>query len=137
DTGTPETFQRLHLLAAHAHGEYAYAPVPEPAVATGAGLARVHHPWVLSEIDWEHALRRSFPPEIADRIITKDPAHPHHNKWRELHALANAEVARIGAAPDNLARLIAKRANWHEPFDDGPALAHWALRQERARPGYA
>jgi hypothetical protein len=92
---------------------------------------------VLGEDAWEHALRRTLSEPLADRIVVKDPSHPHHTAWRELHALANEEVARVGADPDRLAGIIERvLGSWRGEIKAPAAAAHFALTQARELPRY-
>lgn len=104
--------------------------------AVEAVRQRYRAPLMLSEEAWEAALRAELPPRLADRVIVKDPAHPHHTAWRELCALANEEVGRVGAAPTALARLVRTVPTWSENVRKPPALAHWALTEMRSSPNY-
>src|SRR5262245_29135516 len=124
DHSAPEDLARLHDLAASAGDRYA-EPVVEPP-APGQPARSRYAPLVLSESEWERALRAELPTRLADRIIAKDPAHPHHRAWRELHRLANEEVARVGADPALLAKLVHTRPVWRDTVRNPPALAHWA-----------
>jgi hypothetical protein len=132
---TPDDLIHLQQMAADAVRE------PAPTEASGSpeatsGSGRHRAPLVLSEDAWEAALRAQLPPRLADRIIVKDPAHPHHTAWRELCALANEEVGRVGADPAALARLVRTVPTWSENVRKPPALAHWALTEMRSSPNY-
>ncbi|CAL9677706.1 hypothetical protein SUDANB95_08033 (plasmid) [Actinosynnema sp. ALI-1.44] len=135
--GTAEHLGRLHQLAASAPGEFVEAPAPEvaPGGAPRLGGRQSAVP-VLAEDAWEAALRRELPHAVAERIIVKDPAHPHHSAWRELYALANEEVGRVGADPDRLAALVARVPQWRDDVRNPPALAHWAITESRTAPTY-
>lgn len=113
----PDDLARLHDLATHAAGRF-----------TTRGP--------LSEAAWERALRAELPARLADQIIVKDPAHPHHRAWRELHTLANDEVQRMGADPARLAAMVHRVPVWRDTIRNPAALAHWALTVSRSNPGY-
>lgn len=91
---------------------------------------------VLGEQEWAAALRRALPARVAERVIVTDPGHAHHAAWRELHQLANQEVARVGADPDRLAALVRTVPSWRDGVRNPPALAHWALTQARTAADY-
>lgn len=131
---TPEDLSNLQRTAADAVREPAPASPESPEAAAGAGRRRAS--LVLSEQAWAAALRAELPPRLADRIIVTDPAHPHYTSWRELWALANEEVWRVGADPVMLARLVREVPTWSKNVRKPPALAHWALTEARAQPGY-
>lgn len=131
---------RLHDLAVQGHGDYvrSVAPAeaaPQPLAAQYGGRPR--EPLVLSESEWEAALRRHLPADIVDRIAIKDPSDEHYAAWRELHELANSEVMRIGAVPDLLANKVREGANWDKPAFNPPSLAHWTITRARERPDYS
>lgn len=132
---TPDDLLHLQEMAADAVREPAPTEAPGSPVAT-SGSGRHRAPLVLSEEAWEAALRAELPPRLANRIIVKDPAHPHHTAWRELWALANEEVGRVGADPAALARLVRTVPTWSENVRKPPALAHWALTKMRSSPNY-
>jgi hypothetical protein len=132
---TPHDLSRLQEMAADAVREPAPTEAPGSPVAT-SGSGRYRAPLALSEEAWEAALRAELPPRLADRIIVKDPAHPHHTAWRELCALANEEVGRVGADPAALARLVRTVPTWSENVRKPPALAQWALTEMRSSPNY-
>jgi len=136
---TPEDLTHLQQMAADAVRRP--SPAATPAEAPGAsaaasGAGRNRAPLVLSEEAWEAALRAELPPRLAGRIIVKDSTHPHHTAWRELCALANEEVGRVGADPAALARLVRNVPTWSENVRKPPALAHWALTEMRSSPNY-
>jgi len=126
--GTPEHLTRLHQLATHTPGHH---PAAGPAPAGGPMLGRRAEPLVLSEADWAAALRRELPTALANQIIVTDPAHRHYAAWRELHQLANHEVAHAGADPARLAALVHTVPAWRDDVRNPPALAHWAITQNR------
>jgi hypothetical protein len=132
---SPDDMGRVHGLAAGARNADVEPETVAPHVRKEAASNRVVAP-VLSESDWEQALRTELPTRLADRVIVKDPTHPHHTAWRELHRLANEEVARVGADPALLAKLVHIRPVWRETVRNPPALAHWAITEERTSPGY-
>ncbi|WP_309114674.1 hypothetical protein [Saccharothrix sp.] len=132
--GTAEHLSYLHELAAGTPGRFVSARPPAPAGPTTT--VRPAAPLALTEDGWEAALRRVLWPPLADRIAVRDPLHPQHAAWRELHALANQEVLRVGADPDRLARLVNSVPRWRSDVKNPPALAHWAITESLANPGY-
>lgn len=132
---TSDDLVRLQQTAVDAVRRPAPTDAPRSPEAT-PGSGRHRTPLVLSEDAWKAALRAELPPRLADRIIVKDPAHPHHTAWRELCALANEEVGRVGADPAALARLVRTVPTWSENVRKPPALAHWALTEMRSSPNY-
>lgn len=134
--GTAEDLGRLHELAARGNGQFVEPPQAAQQPGAAAQLGRHAAPLVLSENDWETALRRELSPDLADRIIVKDPAHPHNAAWRELHELANQEVLRVGADPARLAALVRAVPHWRDDVINPPALAHWAIKESRTSPTY-
>ncbi|MEU0529182.1 hypothetical protein [Amycolatopsis tolypomycina] len=137
ELGTAEAIGRVHALATAGRGQFV-TPPREPARGRG-GAARLGAnawPLVLSEHEWETALRLQLHPILADQIIVKDPQHPHHGAWLELFELANEEVARVGADPAKLAAEVRKRPRWEGDVVNPPALAHWALTEARTHPRY-
>jgi hypothetical protein len=90
----------------------------------------------LTEDAWASALRGVLPDRLADQIIVNDPTHAHHTAWRELHNLAAAEVARIGADPHHLAHLVHNVPRWRDGIRNPPALAHWAITEARSSSDY-
>lgn len=135
DHHAPDDLARLQAVAV---GAVRRPRPPELLVPPGAvpGPDRGTTPLVLSEEAWVAALRGQLRPRLADRIIVTDPAHPHHTAWRELHALANEEVWRVGADPDVLARLVRDVPTWRDNVRKPPTLAHWALTHARTAPTY-
>ncbi|WP_344875971.1 hypothetical protein [Allokutzneria multivorans] len=130
--GNAETLGRLHQLARHAGGRFtSQARVLQPGASEPAP-----EEFVLTEQEWIAALRRQLPPDIARMVIQSDPRQPRHDVWLELHRLADSEVRRVGALPDRLAEIVATRPKWHQPSDDPPSLAYWAITQRRENPGY-
>jgi hypothetical protein len=113
--GSPDQLHLLHQLATGAVKPS--APVLDPA-------------------RWEAALRTALPASLADRIIIKDPAHPHHRAWQQLLRLADTEVRRVGADPTKLARLVATVPQWRANVRNPPAVARWALIESRTNPAY-
>jgi hypothetical protein len=79
--GTPEHLARLHQLANRTPGQHTTTATAEPTPAGGPMVGRRVDPPALSEADWEAALRRELPTELANKIIVTDPAHP-HLAWR-------------------------------------------------------
>jgi hypothetical protein len=138
ETGTGDDLARLRELAEHGHGRFVQARPPRPRStrATTGQVAGEVVPLVLSEQDWEAALRRALRPEDANRLIIKDPAHRHYDAWHELHELANEEVIRVGANPDRLADLIRRVPRWNSPMRNPPALAYSVLADARMAARY-
>jgi hypothetical protein len=91
---------------------------------------------VLTEEEWESALRGVLPVRLADQIIVKNSNHPHHTAWRELWQLAATEVARVGADPHHLAQIVHTVPTWRDDIRKPPALAHWAISEARSSAGY-
>lgn len=133
DHHEPADLDRLRTLAANAAGGYSGE---EPEQAGGLQVGDEAAPPVLSESDWAAALRSEMPAKWADKIVVTDPAHPHHSAWRELHALANEEVWRVGADPHVLARLVRDVPTWRDTIRKPPAMAYWAIAESRSAPGY-
>lgn len=129
---TPDDLNHLQQMATDAVRE----PAPTEAQGATSRSGRYRAPLVLSEDAWEAALRAELSPRLADRIIVKDPAHPHHNAWRELCKLANEEVWRVGADPAALARLVRTVPTWSEYVRKPPALAYTVLTEMRSSPNY-
>jgi hypothetical protein len=129
--GTSEELARLSQLAASQPGRFVQQE------ASGPQLGRHAPALVLNEAEWEAALRTELPANLADKIIVKDPAHPHHVAWRELHELANGEVARLGVDPSRLAALVHRVPRWRDDIRNPAALAHWAITQARSSADYA
>jgi hypothetical protein len=145
--GTPQRLAELQDLATRGRGQFVRPAPPDPVTAAGrSGRPRpAAVPIALSEQDWAAVLRRVLPPEVADAVIAIDPNHPHHRAWKELHALANEEVIRVGADPEQLARLLrsdsmpglARRVpRWNGDVQNAPSLGHWAITQARTNPRY-
>lgn len=140
--GTPERLAGLQELAEQAQGRFVQSIEPDATAGSPgnetvvADRARVRMAPALSEQAWADALRRALPPRTADAVVAMDPAHRHHRAWRELHALANAEVLRVGADPDKLATVVRSVPRWREDVKNAPALAHWAITTARAMPNY-
>lgn len=126
ETGSPELLRQLHAVAASAR----------PVSTIGPGSVGGPRSTTLGEADWAGALRRRLPAGLAERVIVTDPTHPHHVAWRELHALVDAEVRRLGADPMKLAGLVASIPRWRGDVRNPPALAHWALTEARRSPSY-
>lgn len=132
---TPNDLVSLQAIAADA----VRRPVMTGSTESRAGApaaARHRIEPVLSEQEWEAALRAQLPPRVANRIIVKDANHPHHAAWRELHALANEEVWRVGADPVQLARLLREASTWRENVRKHPGLAYYLITEARTSPGY-
>ncbi|WP_406639122.1 hypothetical protein [Amycolatopsis sp. WGS_07] len=129
--GTPEHLGHLWSLAVTTEpGQFVQsAPLP------GAG-GPTAMPLVLTEDQWESALRDVLPEHLAAQVVVRDPRHPLHSAWRELHSLANGECWRVGADPRLLAAQIRDIPRWDPDVEEHPALAHWALTQARDRPNY-
>jgi hypothetical protein len=131
--GTPEHLTRLHQLAADAPTQHTHNNQPAPVAGPPPGRPRSTERLVLSEDDWAAALRRELPTHLASKIIAKDPAHPHHTAWRELHQLANHHVAG-GADPAHLAAAVHTVPAWRNDVRNPPALAHWAITHTPTTP---
>src|SRR5262249_10980777 len=111
--GSPDQLHHLHQLATPTSAPPTRPPParpppppPTPGPAPTPRPTQAPAP-ALDPARWEAALRAALPAALADRIIIKNPAHPHHRAWQELHRLADTEVRRVGADPAQLARLIA------------------------------
>jgi hypothetical protein len=133
DHHEPADLDRLRTLAANAAGDYSSE---DPEQTGGLQVGEEAAPPVLSEADWAAALRSAMPAKWADKIVVTDPSHPHHTAWRELHALANEEVWRVGADPQVLARLVRDVPTWRDTIKKPPAMAYWAIAESRSAPGY-
>ncbi|WP_336159972.1 hypothetical protein [Amycolatopsis sp. VC5-11] len=130
--GTPEHLGYLWSLAATSPvpGEFVQsAPLPG---ASGPQTV----PLVLTEDQWESALRDVLPEHLADLVVVRDPRHPLNSAWRELHSLANSEVWRVGADPHLLAKQVRDVPRWDPDVEEHPAMAHWAITEARDRPTY-
>lgn len=130
--GTPEHLGYLWALAvtSPAPGEFVQpAPLPGASAPHAASL-------VLTEDQWEAALRDALPEHLADQVVVRDPAHPLHSAWRELHSLANGECWRVGADPRLLAKQVRDVPRWDSDVKEHPAMAHWAITEARDRPNY-
>ncbi|WP_143532330.1 hypothetical protein [Saccharothrix sp. ALI-22-I] len=139
----PDQLAYLNGLASTRPGEFVAptAPVAHIPAATAdprevlrAGWPRV--PLMLTEQAWEAALRKVMPPSAADRLVVRDPAHPHHRAWVQLHRLANQEFVNVGANPERLADIIWRRTRWNDPMDTPAAVAHGHVNKARGEPGY-
>lgn len=133
DHHEPADLDSLRTLAANAAGGYS---VEEPEQTGGLQVGDEAAPPVLSEADWAAALRSAMPAKWVDKIVVTDPSHPHHSAWRELHALANEEVWRVGADPHVLAGLVRDVPTWRDTIKKPPAMAYWAIAESRSAPGY-
>lgn len=118
--GSVEQLRRLRDLATGAHGAARGA-------AAGPGFG---------EREWVAALRAELPQSVAEQIIPTSPGHGNGGAWEQLVRLAGEEVDRVGADPRRLAALVGSIPRWNHSVRDPAALAHWAITQARAEPGY-
>lgn len=122
---TTEDMLRVHNLSQES-AETGWRAAPEGRV------------FAIDEQAWAQALQRALPPGLGERMLASaEPDHPENGAWHELHALADEEVTRVGANPEQLAKVIARALGTWREVKRPAAAAHFVLTQAREYPRYA